>query len=129
MSNAKYGELKTLPIGTDFKRAAPEGGEKAWGAIKDNKDNPFGPLTGAAYMRIKEARQVERSLRRLLRDNRLTPEMADHLRALPLDNVFAVNHFLCAAVAEHVTGKGKNSFVPTDGFQSALEEFGLPLIK
>jgi len=115
-----------LPICTDFKKAAPEGFSEAWKAIKNNLKEPFGRFNAAALMRIKEAKLTDKNLARLLRDNRITPEMADFIKALPIDRVFAVNQMLCCALSERVKGKGKNAFLPIVGLNEALSEFDLP---
>lgn len=60
MVGQKYQDLLGLPIGTDFKKSAPEGFEDAWKAVKTNAKIPFGRFSAAAFMRMKEARLVEK---------------------------------------------------------------------
>ena len=129
MGQDKYELLKALPIGTNFKDIPDERLKGAWEAVKGAEDKPFGPMTAAAYMRIKEARLAEKTLKRLLRNATLTPDMADHLRALPVDDVFAVNQFLCGAIAEHIEGTGANAFLSHEGFNRALKTYELPLME
>ena len=124
-SDSAYGRLKALPIGTDFEDVATEGLEFKIADVKNNKDKPFGRMNTAVVMHFNESKAVEKNLKRLLADNRITPDMADHVKTIPVDRVFDVNKILLALVGENI-GKSANAFTSTERFTEALEHFGLP---
>lgn len=124
MARGKYKRFLQLPIGTDFENVSGEKLSFRASDVKRNKDDVFGAFTSAATMRFKEIKAVQKTLNRLLKETRITPEMADHVRNIPVEHVFCANKMLCVSILEHVSGQSSNAFISTDDFNKGLEEFG-----